>query len=321
MRRLVASLCLALPFAAAAQTLPAPGSAPQEIYGVPREAGDHAGVVMPLWRAGDGRMLALVSMGDGGTSQPADHGPDFRIVDASSLLGGSLAYDIAPRIRTHVTLSQRSWAGETTGTPSCMPSQEMACVSGTLVSPLRMVNGEIGATFRGEHYSVGVAVSHSQPVSPTLPRVLPDVGATADGVPLTLLNGSTDFSARGRLAVGRRTGIDLGASVGRIRLLPGNVLGVSALGQKSLSLGMDRGPVSGRLVGRMVQPETSASGLLGNDRGWTSIDLGITVRLPWQGELSFGAQNLWSSSPLKLAPSGTQPDQSRIPYVQYHQDL
>ena len=325
MRRLIASLCLVVPLVATAQILPAPPpvATVKDSYGVLRETGDDAGVVMPLWRAADGRMLALVSMSPDKAVQPGDSGPDFRVVDASSLFAGGLAYDVTPRVRTHISLSQRSWldAGTSHAAESCEPSKDLGCVAGTLESPLRMVNGEIGATFRGEHYSVGVAVSKSRPILPVLPRVLPNGGATVSGVPLMQLDGSTDFTARGRLALGRHTGIDVGASVGRIRLLPGNVLGVSSLGQKSLSLGMDRGAVSGRIVGRLVEPNTGNTNLVGADRSWTSIDLGITVRLPWQGELSFGAQNLWSSGQLKPLPSASQPDSSRIPYVQYHQDL
>jgi hypothetical protein len=58
------------------------------------------------------------------------------------------------------------------------------------------------------------------------------------------------------------------------------------------------------------------------DRRWNSIDLGVTWRLPWQGSLSFGAQNIWSSGNATNTPAGPpQPDQSRTPYVQYHQDL
>jgi hypothetical protein len=325
MRRAIASLCLALPFAVAAQTLSAPApsmATATDGYGVLREAGDGAGVVMPLWRAADGRMLALVSMPQAKTAKLADSGPDFSVVDASSLFTGGLAYDVAPHVRTHVSLSQRSWLdADASQVASCEPSKGMGCVTGTLASPLRMVNGEVGATFRGEHYSVGVAVSKSRTILPVLPRVLPNGGATASGLPLMQLNGSTNLTARGRLALGQRTGIDVGASVGRIRLLPGNVLGVSSLGQTSLSLGMDRGAVSGRIVGRLVQPNTGDASLIGANRSWTSIDLGITVRLPWQGQLSFGAQNLWSSGQLVPQPSPTQPDQSRIPYVQYHQDL
>ena len=57
------------------------------------------------------------------------------------------------------------------------------------------------------------------------------------------------------------------------------------------------------------------------DRRWNSIDLGVTWHLPWQGSLSFGAQNVWSSGNSANTPAGPEPDQSRTPYVQYHQDL
>jgi hypothetical protein len=47
------------------------------------------------------------------------------------------------------------------------------------------------------------------------------------------------------------------------------------------------------------------------------------VRLPWRGELNFGAQNVWTSgrSSLLFGSGATAPDQGRVPYVQYHQDL
>jgi hypothetical protein len=47
----------------------------------------------------------------------------------------------------------------------------------------------------------------------------------------------------------------------------------------------------------------------------------VTWRLPWSGSLSVGAQNLWSSGTPANTPVGPEPDQSRTPYVQYHQDL
>ena len=53
----------------------------------------------------------------------------------------------------------------------------------------------------------------------------------------------------------------------------------------------------------------------------SAIDLGVTWRLPWRGELSVGAQNVWSSGNAPNSPTGPEPDQSRTPYVQYHQDL
>ncbi len=337
MKRFLAGLgLLLLPFVAAGQILPGPVSAPpRTLYDVPHVSGPDTGVVMPLWRAADGRMLALVS-----TSGPADTGhasaahadvPDFNVVDASALFSQSLRYDIAPRLQAHVSVSQRSWLTPASGQAQaggCVPSAGMGCVDGQLVSRMGLVNGELGATFHGDHYSVGLNVGHTQsraPASPVLPRVVPNAALqSAQGVPYTAFGDSSHVGAEGRLSLGHDSGLDMGASVGRIRLLPGNPLGVGALNQKSLSFGVDSGPISGNIIGRRMQPEmNSASGnLLGVDHHWTSIDLGITVRLPWQGRLSFGAQNLWSSGQqLQDKTQGNQPDQSRIPYVQYHQDL
>lgn len=342
-KRLLASLVLMLPLAAVGQTLPAPSTGPQRpalAYGAPKLSGPHTGVVIPLWRAADGRMLALVSTSASAGERDAapDRGeasvaPAFSVVDASALFAQSLRYDVTPHLQTQVTVSRRSWlvpAANAQAAGGCVPSANIGCLDGHLMSPLGWVNGELGATFSGEHYSVGVSVGSGRPTQSSahavLPRILPNASLlSADGVPYGALDDSSHVSARGRLALGQDSGIDVGASVGRIRLLPGNPLGIDALGQKSLSLGLDSGPVSGNITGRLVQPEAGTATLnpLGPDRHWTSIDLGVTVRLPWQGRLSFGAQNLWSSGQqTAAAPTpGAEPDQSRIPYVQYHQDL
>ena len=52
---------------------------------------------------------------------------------------------------------------------------------------------------------------------------------------------------------------------------------------------------------------------------WTALDLGVSWRTPWRGEISVGAQNLWSA-PLD-APRDADPNQARTPYIQYRQDL
>jgi hypothetical protein len=181
----------------------------------------------------------------------------------------------------------------------------------------RVVGSEIGATYNLGRYSVGVSVGADSTPDQRLPRVLPGATPGVNGLPD--FDSSAQLNARGRVAVGGQSGIDLGASVGRIRLLPGNELGVNSLDQKALSFGVDHGPLSGMLVGRTMQP-TLPGGYYG-DKRWSSIDLGVTLRLPWQGELSIGAQNLWSSGTSVPTPAGPEPDQSRTPYVQYHQDL
>lgn len=185
----------------------------------------------------------------------------------------------------------------------------------------RVIGSEVGASYNAGRYTLGLSLgASSAPTADMLPRLLP--GATPGVNGLTSFDNSSQLNARGRVAIDGKSGIDLGASVGRIRLLPGNALGVPALDQKALSFGVDHGPLSGSVVGRTMQPTAGIPGNgLNPERRWTSIDLGVTWRLPWQGELSIGAQNLWSSGSPVNTPAGPEPDQSRTPYVQYHQDL
>ena len=125
--------------------------------------------------------------------------------------------------------------------------------------------------------------------------------------------------------------------VGTWRWTPGSALSVTAgIGQSSLSgahpiplefehaalgLGLSRGAFSGRLTGRVTRPNT----LGGLDQPWAGLDIGISWRTPWRGELSFGARNLISrgAEPGVADPSTTELEQAvtRTPYVQYKQDL
>jgi hypothetical protein len=224
-----------------------------------------------------------------------------------SVSSNSLQYGVTPTISAQATINQKSWATQP-----------------------RIVGTEVGATYNLGRYSLGVSVAQDQVTNPTpLPRVLPGALTGVNGV--QDFDNSTQVNARGRLAITGTSGVVLGASMGRIHLLPGNLLGLGALDQKALSFGIDHGPISGSIVGRSMQPEVGIGGSPNNglypDRRWNSIDLGVTWRLPWQGSLSFGAQNIWSSGNNANANGGTPagppaaPDQSRTPYVQYHQDL
>jgi hypothetical protein len=212
----------------------------------------------------------------------------------------TVQYGVTPNISAQAGVTQRSW-----------------------VTQPRIISSEVGATYSAGRYSVGVSVAQDQAPSPTpLPRVLPGAAPGVNG--LSDFDSSTQVNARGRFALNGNSGVLLGASMGRIRLLPGNQLGLNTLDQKALSFGIEHGPVSTSIVGRTMQPEpgTAVPGMLNAERRWNSIDLGVTWRLPWQGSLSFGAQNLWSSGNAVSTPAGPpEPDQSRTPYVQYHQDL
>jgi hypothetical protein len=248
-------------------------------------------------------------------SQPLALSP----VTSGPFLSSGLQYDLGPRVQAHATVSGQGWINSAESCAAAAGNSDRCSSPG---APPRIVGSEVGATYRGTGYSVGVGVGSSRPTGTgaALPRVLPGL-TTAAGLPISALSSSTELNAHGRVDLGARSGIDLGASIGRIRLLPGNLLGIGSVDQKALSFGVDRGPLSGSITGRTMQPEANAVNGLNADRRWSAIDLGVTWRLPWRGELSVGAQNVWSSGNAPNSPAGPEPDQSRTPYVQYHQDL
>lgn len=225
------------------------------------------------------------------------------MLSLNPLAGGTvssstLQYGVTPSVTAQASVTQRSW-----------------------VTQPRVVGSEVGATYNAGRYSLGVSVAQDQvPNTTPLPRVLPGAVTGVNGLPD--FDSSTQVNARGRFALNNNSGVLLGASLGRIRLLPGNLLGLSTLDQKALSFGVDHGPITGSIIGRTMQPEAGMPSSFTADRRWNSIDLGVTWHLPWQGSLSFGAQNIWSSGNATNTPVGPpEPDQSRTPYVQYHQDL
>lgn len=246
---------------------------------------------------------SLLVQAQNGTTADAQN--NNTLLSVNPLAGGTVnsstvQYGIAPNVSAQAGVTQRSW-----------------------VNQPRIISSEVGATYNAGRYTLGVSVAQDQAPSPTpLPRVLPGAVPGVNG--LSDFDSSTQVNARGRFALNGNSGVLLGASMGRIRLLPGNQLGLNALDQKALSFGVEHGPISTSIVGRTMYPEpgTAVPGMLNAERRWNSIDLGVTWRLPWQGSLSFGAQNLWSSGSATSTPAGPpEPDQSRTPYVQYHQDL
>ncbi len=304
MRRLYSPLLtLLLPLAAAGQSAVGDNAVADHLLSQQpaQMAQVEPGVVVPLWLGANGHLLALKA--DRSSSADALRNSSllsFHVVDASSVTSTGLQYGLAPNLQANAEVSQRAWVNQ----------------------PTRVIGSEVGATYSAGRYSLGLSVgaNSTQDSNATLPRILPNAAAGVDG--LSSFDSSAQVNARGRLAFGSASGIDMGASVGRIHLLPGNLLGVNTLDQKALSFGVDHGALSGMLIGRTMEPQAGIPGAnLSPDRRWNSIDLGVTWRLPWRGQLSVGAQNLWSSGTPSNTPVGPEPDQSRTPYVQYHQDL
>ncbi len=133
---------------------------------------------------------------------------------------------------------------------------------------------------------------------------------------------SAMLSANGRWQINDHQTLGLGASLSRIQLNSFNPGSNLSFNQAAINLGLSYGALSGGLTGRVIAPNDMATP--GNTH-WASIDLGVSWRTPWQGELSVGTQNLWSNGtlpgPLDSSTHENDGTQPRVPYVQYHQDL
>lgn len=123
----------------------------------------------------------------------------------------------------------------------------------------------------------------------------------------------------GRMALGNNRWLSLGGSVGSHEL--DTLLGAPLRWDNAMvTFGVSYGGLSGRLTGRLIE-------LPAGQGSYSGLDLGFSWRTPWQGELSFGAQNLLNSPspdsstwPMSELPALEAPG-GRTPYVRYKQDL
>lgn len=317
---MLAGLGLALPLCAFGQAAEMPVIPP-----VPKAAHARSDAARtPVWQRA-GNSLSVSAGTRAGDAIP-DNAAALRDGRTRSV-GAGVHLDTKPGITAHANLRDVRWAPLL---PACGVDPGSNCVEAPVEGIQR---GEIGAGYAGHGVKLDLALGQSQsesaaapamPQRAALPRVLPATGGADVAAPLWFRNSTaTDISARGRLNVAPDTSVNLGASLGRVRFLPGSGLaGNDTVDQTTLSFGVQHGAVRGTIVGHVLEPDLPGAALDRNQR-WSGVDLGVSVRLPWRGELNFGAQNVWSSgtSPLLFGPSGAAPNQGRVPYVQYHQDL
>lgn len=318
---LLAGLGLALPSWAFGQTPSPPVIAP-----VP---GTHAKPhkAVPVWQH-DGTKLSITA--EDGASATVPGRSASALEGQSRSTGAGVSLTTRPGITAHAGVQAIHWAPLVSACAATLPGApaDPACFAADRAG---MQRGEVGAGFAGRNVKLDVSVgqAHSEGAAVRarrgeLPRVLPAAGGADVAAPLWFSNSTaTDISARGQVSVAPNTRVEVGASVGRVRFLPSAGLASDdTLDQTTLSFGIQHGPVRGAIVGHMLDPNIPGASLDQSQR-WSGVDLGISVRLPWRGELNFGAQNVWTSghAPLLFGPEGATPSQGRVPYVQYHQDL
>jgi hypothetical protein len=282
--------------------------------------------VLPIWSGSNGQLLAVVALPQSWGNSPIDATPAYSGPSAWHLSGSSAASAGGLRWQLGNGFRADAMLGE------YLASTPAACGAGGCdIAASRWSRGTLAGSLgmgwssanSGLDLSYGLSWLQSQNNGATLGRLA--VGSALVPV-LTLpdaqsyaLDNETSLYARGRWQFEQGPALDVAASYGRGHVSPiGSVTGGFAPGidldQLSLSLGLDAGSLRGAIVGHMI---SSDDPVLAGKR-WTTLDLGVSWRTPWSGELSVGAQNLWAA-PLN-SPRDAE-NQARTPYIQYRQDL
>lgn len=283
--------------------------------------------VLPIWSGSNGQLLAVVALPQGWSGSPIGSTPAYGGPSAWHLAGntvgsaGGLRWELgdgfhADALLGDYVLRDTSSCSVSGGCDAAANAWSRGSLAGSL--GLGWISAEGGLDL-----SYGLSWLQSQNDGATLGRL----SSGSAFVPvLTLpdamgysIDGETSVYARGRWQFERGPAFDVAASYGRSRLTPVAAFpnafasGID-LDQLSLSLGLDVGSLRGAVVGHVL---SSDDPLLAGKK-WTSLDLGVSWRTPWSGELSVGAQNLWSAPP--TSPRDAE-NQARTPYIQYRQDL
>ncbi|MDQ3038229.1 MAG: hypothetical protein M3Q51_03640 [Pseudomonadota bacterium] len=125
-----------------------------------------------------------------------------------------------------------------------------------------------------------------------------------------------DFSLFAEKNVGRDGFVSVGGTVARARLVPAADVPKLAdqWNTRSLSIGAGYGSFGANIVGRVVN-------VPGESNVWKGLDLGLTWRTPWSGQLSVGADNVVTRGKNPFSANNSQEDEGTVPYVRYQQDL
>ena len=120
----------------------------------------------------------------------------------------------------------------------------------------------------------------------------------------------------GEKNIGREATVSIAGTLARARLVAPSAVPELAdrWDIKTLSVGTTVGRFGANVIGRVVDSP------LHPDR-WEGLDLGLSWRTPWSGQLSVGAENVVTRGRNPFAPGTAEKDEGAVPYVRYQQDL
>jgi hypothetical protein len=357
MRRLSAILTLLLlPALAAAQSTvdaaAVPAAAPPQLVDqllhTRRFAPEVLGNLqaMPLWGTPDGRVLAIVASAD--SSVPAKpqrpqigSAADWQFVDVTNFVTSGLLLNFDRDVSAYATFGRGLVLGPSAAAAAlpCSPEPAFIGLDGACLERSSLARSgivQVGADLTildkldlDLSYGLGWFRRDYTP-APASRMPIDLFGALGNPqFPSLLIPGlessnvqNAELSALGRWRFDGSTSVDLGASLSRMQLTaPLGSTPLTSLNQAAVTFGLRYGAFSGNVTGHLLGPADSFNA----GSRWAGLDIGFSWRTPWQGQLSVGTQNLWSSGvlPNLNEPGSHEVDsnQARIPYVQYHQDL
>jgi hypothetical protein len=339
-RRLLLSTALLAPLGLAALApLPAAGQA------LPWPEQRLEAQLLPV--VSDGRVEALLLLGDDPSLNPLDRllaprprlGAAARVrTDRGNTIEAALMLDRAPGLALLCNESVGLVTTLAALNEHCLLARLSATQQDALLGNARATRLEAGwrSEQLGVDLSFGLGWLDSGRVQPWTGQdgaeggILPGLFAPAPLIGAGLVPGlpeltgarliSRGIGVRGLFDLGSQRWLSVGGSHSQNRVEQGLLAGeaLRRWDSSALSVGLGQGNLYGELTGHLAD-------IPGSDAFWGGLDVGISWRMPWQAELTFGARNLLSrgTNPWLVDQAGEPLDEaeSRVPYVRYHQDL
>ncbi|WP_246022806.1 hypothetical protein [Cognatilysobacter terrigena] len=163
-----------------------------------------------------------------------------------------------------------------------------------------------GATLSRKNVRVGVGLNNTHD---TLPSWL------TSGHANSRVNQNT-LTLIGEKNIGREATVSIAGTLARARLVSPDAVPELAdrWDIKTLSVGTSVGRFGANVIGRVVDSPMQPG-------RWEGLDLGLSWRTPWSGQLSVGAENVVTRGRNPFAPGNGDQEEGAVPYVRYQQDL
>lgn len=245
----------------------------------------------------------------------------------------SLSADIDVDAADHSTsFATLPWCAEASGLLRVGALGRDCLMQGTvqLELPGRIATAGSAAQWRGDRFDLSLAYGYSW-MLPGFgePLDVPYLALTESSVslfsPQPLLPGmsaeakSLGLNSQWRLTA--ESALQLNAALQQLRLQSGRATPVFDLQRAMLGIGMNYGAFSGNVTGHVQR--LNEPGAITNPY-FSGIDIGVSWRTPWRGELTLGARNV-VSKPVATEPMPAERElvesTTRTPYVRYKQDL